>query len=460
MGKKHRQRQYKPFRSNLRALWREFKRCGDTYPTLYHDRLMAWSANGQASLSAAGWKLFVAANPEPSEDDDEWWKWELMPTPPGMGRYWGNPDGLYEFEQLAKSAAIVFQEMEIIARSSCEAWLSLLHDVAFRQQLPLLRSDLVLWGVEDYVVQDFDEHVDEWHSNPDGIREYPLHPCQWVLGHNVFTSSMILIEAILDPSTVLLTSSTLDDSFNFTILQPHEPVQENAVHPLPESSRTQSEISRTSGNVFKQTETGTWHLRYVEDGVVEDETFKHQVGWVICHQLLASSGGVIRNKHLGDPKSRGQFSEGASVISETDLVSTGSADSDDGTIQKSWTENESRQDVASEEEVLWMKAQKKGLKEEIQAARIAKDRARLKQALRKMRELRELMQGTLDDRGEVKVFGTTDEKHRIRVAKALVKCRATLEQPMPRLRRFLKSALQSQGAGMSYIMAGEVLWET
>ena len=177
---------------NLRALHEQFKRCSESYPPLYHDRLWAWSADGRQSLSDAAWDMFTAANPEPADLDDEWWVWDRTLRAPAIGRFWGNPEGLAEFEDLAESAAFVFKKMGIDMEGppSCASWLSLLHDIAFHESILLLRSDQFFWGIAGEQHDDFDELVEEWHCSPEGDRQYPLHPLQWMLVHNVFTSSM------------------------------------------------------------------------------------------------------------------------------------------------------------------------------------------------------------------------------------------------------------------------------
>ena len=213
MTKNSRQRLDKPFRANLRAVWREFKRCSEMYRPLYHEQLYCPARDNERMLTKDEWENFIVANPEPDDPDANWWIWNRMSPVFGLGRFWGCPDGLHEFKMLAESAAVVFDEMELPITSTCFlGWLQFIHELSCGNQLPLLLSTHSVWdGVYNSLHDYGDEHLSKWHCTPDGAGDYPHHPYRLLLKHSVFIASMTLIESVLDPDSVMITSDALDE---------------------------------------------------------------------------------------------------------------------------------------------------------------------------------------------------------------------------------------------------------
>jgi hypothetical protein len=474
MGKKHKRPIYKPFRTNLRALWREFRRCSEHYPALYHDRLIAWSAEGQVVLSTLHWEMFTAANPEPSEDDDEWWMWERMSTQPGMGRYWGRPEGLQEFEQLAESAAILFREMEIeIDRPSCEGWLSLLHDVAFRQQLPLLRSDLRLWGIEGRPNQDeFDRLVDNWHCSSKGIRQYPLHPCRWVLAHSVFTSSMAAIEAALDPESVLVMSSALDAGYLNELFGPALPdahpeptVSDEEVEPPGDDDQAcshdhgtgpsqpeppQDVSSDPNVNVFKRLSGTTWFLRF--EGV--GDYFPNLAGFYFIRKLLQSDGRPIESLDLWN-----EWPDHAPIVRQ----GTSDEPPDEQTSNSGRRMGDHHADMLTRADLELLREERRKRIRGIEHAKQSGDEESVTELEHDLEKLDDYLSKntTIFGRPRRFVSGSPEEKIRGCVRKSFSDALSAIRKRHPRLADFLKANLVSLGDSTRlYLRAGSVTWET
>ncbi len=203
----------KPARRNLKAIGREFDRCAHAYPALYHQRMLPWSEKGRVGISLSQWDAFrIAASDQ--LDAEVWSQWD-EPTLEDdyLGLWLGNGEGLDEFVNLSESVAMVLSHEALdfdpldfnleVAHGS--DWLVRLHDWAFKHQMPLLRSDMTLWGAEDHDSEDFYELAEQWETL-DGETNIPLHPVVWRLIDNVFTSSATAIRALLWPDAVIATN--------------------------------------------------------------------------------------------------------------------------------------------------------------------------------------------------------------------------------------------------------------
>lgn len=202
-------------RENLEAILAEFERAGRYYPPLYHERLVAWSEKGEVRLSDAQWQAFIEAESN-KLDESEWSEWSgphfssHVFTVPCLDRWYGDPDGLQEFINLAESVTEVLQREDFssideatlsFAFRSWSGWLSTLHAWAFKFRMPLLSSSMNLWGAEDTSEDEFYERSEQMSRT--GDLSWPLHPVCWSLTYNVFTSSAAAIRAILRPDTVI-----------------------------------------------------------------------------------------------------------------------------------------------------------------------------------------------------------------------------------------------------------------
>lgn len=202
-------------RENLEAILAEFERAGRHYPPLYHERLVAWSEKGEVRLSDDQWQAFIEAESN-KLDESEWSEWNgphfssHMFTVPCLDRWYGDPDGLQEFINLAESVTDVLKREDFssvdettlsFAFRSWSGWLSTLHAWAFHFQMPLLSCEMNLWGAENASQDEFYELSEQMSQT--GDLSWPLHPACWSLTYNVFTSSAAAIRAILRPETVI-----------------------------------------------------------------------------------------------------------------------------------------------------------------------------------------------------------------------------------------------------------------
>lgn len=447
-----RQLVYEP---NLRALRQEFKRCSETYPPLYHDRLIAWSSEGQVSISDEAWDMFIEANPEPEDSDEGWWAWDRTRRDPEIGRFWGSPDGLPEFVKLAESAATVFRKMKIdLDGTGCNAWLSLLHDLAFRSQILLLRSSLHLWGIEDERYNEFDELVEEWHCSDDGARLFPLHPCHWVMAHNVFTSSMAAIDAALSPSSILSTEDVLDPAFAAKLFADTEAEGETKLE----------ETAAPPTCLFKQELKGVWHLRFVEDGkVVEEKRFstRRNEGFVICQQILTSV--LINNDKLGSKQTPAGMVQRRTESGETLIVDLkeicGISESDD----ELYVEGERKIPMITDEAIQKVQAQLQLLESQRDQAHRMRNEDKTKSLQQSIDRHKQFMSAYIDIDGKPRNYaaGSRDEQDRSRVSKALGECMEVLRtEKLFGLASFLEVNLATVWKGRVYLRAADVKWET
>lgn len=228
----------KPARRTLKAIGREFDRCARAYPALYHQRMLPWSEKGHVGITLPQWDAFRRAASD-QLDAQEWWQWNepswqsgyvrvrfgedggleelgkvdepLASHDPGL--WFGDGEGLDEFVNLSESVAMVLSQDTLdfdpfdfnLEVGGWVDWLNRLHDWAFKHQMPLLRSDMTLWGVEDHDPEDFYELAEQWDSL-DGGTSIPRHPVVWRLIDNVFTSSATAIRALLWPNAVITTN--------------------------------------------------------------------------------------------------------------------------------------------------------------------------------------------------------------------------------------------------------------
>lgn len=188
----------KAVRSSLKAIWREFNRCADRYPPLYHE---LWETSGFRPASFGVSDSFRKAFAR--RFHDEWEQWH-GPVDWFFGRFYGNGEGLQEFKQLAQSAYMVLctvrsehPEFSVFRDDwGWHGWMRLLHYMAYGYPTPLLRGTFDRWGNWDTVSKE--EELEAFATPDDGGAPYPLHPFHWRLEHSVFVSSASAIELIVD----------------------------------------------------------------------------------------------------------------------------------------------------------------------------------------------------------------------------------------------------------------------
>ena len=457
MTKKSRQRLDKPFRLNLRALWREFKRCSEMYRPLYHDRLVMWNAEDDGPLSDDSWLLFTDAN-MPDEDANEWWSWEQMPAEFGIGRYSGFSEGLQEFVKIAESAAILFDEMELdIGNISHRGWLALLHEVAFSQQLPLLRCRLHPWGRSEFAIEELDELGNQWHCTQNGIREYPLHPHTFSLIHSVFLSSMTLIESVLNPDSVVITSSAVDPTFAGEFLKAPEVISDEETSVRPPELHFNFPRDK---NVFKKISEKVWVVQFVEGGIEPEQGIvNEQIGFYHIQKLLSSekqpvsyldlyAAIPVRGIELLAPH------ESRSVTREFEY-----SEESQGRHSSGGTGSN---EMVSKETITNMRKHRKGLLAKIERAKLDGDEVALVKFQADLLAAEKYLNSVSNLWGYPRQFelGTPASKACNCVKKNISVAMASLNK-FEKLSAFLKISLQPQGAdGRQYTKAGEVRWET
>jgi hypothetical protein len=201
--------------------------------------MLPWSESGRVGISLPQWDAFRRAASD-QLDAQEWWQWDEPSWRSGNyarvrfgedgdveefgntsepvashypGLWFGDGEGLEEFKNLSESVAMVLSQEALdfdpldfnleVAHGS--DWLVRLHEWAFKHQMPLLRSDMTLWGAEDHDSEDFYELAEQWETL-DGGTSIPRHPVVWRLIDNVFTSSATAIRALLWPNAVITTN--------------------------------------------------------------------------------------------------------------------------------------------------------------------------------------------------------------------------------------------------------------
>ena len=341
---------YKPYRAALKAVRREFDRAASRYPRLFHEMLEyngdnivissdEWEHDREllerayhqfgvpddprefsvkieqcdhfsdiecdairrqlrrqrgeerfvvADSPAEVWTAFVAANQQ--REDGAWQTWEIMPNLTWVGRFFGAEDGLKDFRRLGETLRLILNEIHPssgIFQNHAHALLDI-YLMAESHRSPLLRVYDRMWDCDrnDGICDDI---LDEWKTNQLG-KGYPLHPYCWGLVHDVFTSAIAAIDAILEPDSILLLSETrpLRLSPFFGALRTTEESQ-------PEPATTPVETTPTTSEPFLFRREGDyWHLRFTSgDRVEEHKGFRHRVGFLRYQELLREKGHKI-----------------------------------------------------------------------------------------------------------------------------------------------------------------------
>ena len=426
------------------------------YRPLYHDQLLFSPADHQdVPLSDDNFLAFANANMPDSSND--WWIWERTPMAAGIGRFSGCPDGLLEFKKLAESAAILFDEMELyIPEKGYYGWLNLLHNIAWWHQLPLLRCKTHPPLSTDIVLEELETLAERWHSFPDDDAEYPRHLYTFFLIQSVFTSSMTLIEAVLDPESVVFTSSATSSNLD-VLLGPAEFVPDEATTaPSPELGLN----IPPDRNVFKKVADKTWVIQFVEAGIEpEGGLINEQVGFYHIQKLLSSekqpvsyvdlyAAIPVRGNELLAPH------ESRSVTREDEY-----SEESQGRHSSGGTGSNER---ATQETITKVSKHKTELLAKIEQAKLDDDEVVLGKLQSDLMSVQKYLNCVSNRWGYPRQFelGTPASKARNCVKKNISVAMASLNK-FEKLSAFLKVSLQPQGAqGREYIKAGKVKWET
>lgn len=455
----------KPFESNLRALWREFKRCSEMYSPLYCEQLTfgRFSEMPLDDLSKPlrdeSWLAFIAAH-QPNKDANEWWVWERLPFFPGIQRYSGCLDGLAEFKLLAESAAILFEEMDLIPfAESFHRWVWLLLDVGLAQQMPLLRAKAYPCGYRTFELGDLQSFAERWHSPQEGVRDYPFHSHTIFLVHSVFTSSMSLIESVLDPETVVFTSLARLPNMN-ELLGPTEVVPDEA------TSIISSELSINlppDKNVFRKISAKSWVIQFVE-GCTEPErgVVDGVEGFYLIQKVLSSEKQPVSpiDLYAAIPE------KGIELSEADDKLRRAKKDADDeGMPRRRSGSGMGVFDMADAEAITNYRNRRKELLAFIEQVTPNEASKELDDAKRELEFINKELNSVTNLDGKARLFplGTPEEAARIRVKTSWSRALKLLRESkkFEKLSEFLNLYLKTQGAqGRQYMKAGEVKWET
>jgi hypothetical protein len=433
-------------RNALKALRREFRRCSDWYPPLYHEKFLPWSKAGTVNISESQWSAFQAEN-NPVDPDDEWFEWSgIHGSVEGfLGRWAGSPEGIKEFINLADSVCIALADEdmgELPRLDDSGDWLWLLHRWAFRHQIPLLRSDMTVWGCDQYPGwDDFYRLIETWSEpNSDGVC-YPMHPLNWRLLFNVFTSSVAAIDALLKPERVITSNEPFED---WAIASRQEPIPESRIE-------TGGMLNRFHFNGV------VWEVGFEGESEKGFQFFKGLKGFHFWARLLAQPYAVFKpidfiKADLRDVRSRPSSERHAEESFVEDVTSD-----DDGGGNQLWTKEDKRMDSL-------YRNQLKQQVDRLQAARgraiSSKNDEMLKHIDDELDSIKRRVRLDSNHKRRTRRISTTDtERQRKSVGNTLERARKSIGKRLPLLADHLKRHLYS-GSQFSYEPPGDLaLWD-
>ena len=186
----------------------EFARAADRHPDLFFEKVAIGSPDRSRWEPRSVRQAFIEAN-RSQESQEEWHVWK---DGRASGRFYGSLAGIEEFKRLAESLHLVLCEMVYREHGCYERCgflecLERMYETAFKYPTPLLRVKFRNWGVDESIVDEkvLDDLAEQESPPADDRPPYPLHPLCVCLVHNVFTSTVAFIDAIMEPDKALLT---------------------------------------------------------------------------------------------------------------------------------------------------------------------------------------------------------------------------------------------------------------
>lgn len=293
-------------RRSLEKLKQEFERAADRYRPLYHEQLIHpvflpehplaakdESPEEAEQLSTKEWKAFIAAHtPSP---DGKWQEWHgpiFDESYEWLGRFFGDPEGLHEFKQLAESLFLVLRKIDSSAKGEgFEGCLSKLHEIAANWPTTLLRSSERYWGLAvDF--DDSDLSIEESNQIVEAVGEHQgvqffAHPIVESLHGSVFVAAAHFIEMIVDDDSTLFLSDMHFGEPNYPTLS----VAKKSKKKEPADGDTPSSVSDGSSLFHFDDERKQWHLvfRYgltadeVEEAWLDDGASVRYVAFAFDH---------------------------------------------------------------------------------------------------------------------------------------------------------------------------------
>lgn len=435
-------------RSALKALRREFRRCSNWYPPLYHEKFLPWSEAGTVDISESQWSTFETAN-ESIHPADEWAKWSGIhrslegSDSPFLGRWAGSPEGIEEFVNLADSVCIALADEdmgELPRLKDYGDWLWLLHTWAFRHQMPLLRSDMNVWGCEQFPESDdFYRLIETWTDPDENGIGFPKHPLRWRLLFNVFTSSAAAIDAFLSPERVIASN---------------EPFEDWAIA----SGPTLELRAETEGSPNQFRFNGVvWEVSFESESDKGLQQFKGMKGFYHWARLLAQPYTVFKPidfimADLQEVRSR-PSSERDAEASFGEVVAF---DEDDGG-EPSWTQEERSMDALY---INQLKQRVQGLQAAREQAISSENNEVLMRIDDELSRIEERVRLDTNIKGKVRrISSSAGERHRKNVRNALERARDSIGARLPLLADHLKRHLKS-GSEFSYDQPGDLaMWD-
>lgn len=191
----------KPICVSLNALLREFQRCSNLYFPLFHERFIPTCDLSDHSTDDIC-RSFRNANSE--HFDEGWEEWDGPASASSLERFYGCEDGLCEFRKLGDSIRLVVRELDpSLPDTGYLGWLDLLYEMAWGYPTPLLRCTVSRWNERATHDLSEDELDSVGTTDEEGV-PFPLYPLHFVLPNNLFTSSVVAIELMLDDEGALL----------------------------------------------------------------------------------------------------------------------------------------------------------------------------------------------------------------------------------------------------------------
>jgi hypothetical protein len=423
-------------------------------------------------LPEQSWLAFTETH-QPDEAANEWWVWERVPFGKKIHRYSGCPDGLVEFRKLAESAAILFEEMELFEKAgSHHSWTDFLHLMAQHYQMPLLRAKQLLpVGLGLYEVRSKalrlrpaylvapEELAERWSQRV--FHNVPNYPSKWTarcLIHSVFTSSMTLIEAVLDPDSVVYISFLTDRSSMDDILGPPE------VTPDDEATVISSELPINfppDKNIFKQITGKTWFVQFVEGGIEPERgLIDGSEGFLLIQKVLTSEKQPVSplDLYAAIPKKGRELLNAAEeqrVLGEVE----------DHNVPQRRRSGTNVLDAGDDETRKNMAAHRRELLKQIEHAKTTKNDDALEKLQIELVDIGKYQNSVTNLFGAARLFQdhTPDSKALGRIRGSIFDALKLLKKSkkFDKLSEFLNLYLKTQGAqGRQYMKAGEVKWET
>lgn len=397
---------YKPMRVAMESLRREFIRCSNMFPPLYHELFESdVEADYRNQSAALVWTAF--REEYHGLFGHEWDEWHGPADLEYFGRFTGNPEGLEEFKRLGESAYLVLREMDpsLSSDGSYHGWLRAIHHTAFEFPSPLLRSEFDTWE-RPYDDEDEEAHLFALGETENGTR-FPLYPFYFRLSLNVFTSSITAIEYWLDNEAPLLLTST------------HVEAASNVANaPASES---------TSPTCTLNWSDERWILHF-DDGTDRRETwFNEGKGFRLYHCLLENEGRWIDNLQL----------EEEAGTQPQSIVQTMVIDPD-------------RQDMTTLREIDDKLVRLREASEEAEANGDIETQEEAEVEIQKLKEFRQQYRGKRKGEAKTPTLGSESERARKRIWNALNTARKTIGEKLPNVADYLKKAVHCHGGSFGY----------